>query len=323
MHIPNYSVSSSLGLKSTKFLIACWIAASSTALPQAAPGDRPVPTELKLWPGLAPGETAGHIEALGPERDTTRADGQRIAGRPVIRLGGVTEPTLTFYPAPGDGVKPLVLVCPGGGYHILAWDLEGTEVCEWLNEIGYHAALLKYRVPRRENQPAHLAPLQDAQRAMSLIRARATDWQVDSDHIGVLGFSAGGHLAAVLSTGQPERAYKQVDASDEHGFRPQFTLLIYPANLIQRNADPAGQISPLLTVNPSTPPTFLAMTQDDAVGVEHVLHYAVALQQNRVPLEMHVYPEGGHGYGLRRTELPVTHWHDRATDWLRWLRTRN
>jgi acetyl esterase/lipase len=228
------------------------------------------------------------------------------------------------YPAPNrTEPSPAVLVCPGGGYHILAWDLEGTEVCEWLNSIGYTAVLLKYRVPRRENLARHLPPLQDAQRAMSLIRHHAEEWKVDPEWIGALGFSAGGHLAAVLSTGTEKRVYESVDAADKQAFRPNYTLLIYPGYLMSREPEHPGALASELKVHEQTPPTFMVMTQDDGVGVDNVLYYALALHAGKVPVELHVYPQGGHGYGLRKTELPVTHWAERATDWLRQINPPN
>jgi acetyl esterase/lipase len=222
------------------------------------------------------------------------------------------------YPAPRDrATGAAVVVCPGGGYHILAMDLEGTEVAEWLNSLGVTAALLKYRVPARQGRERHAAPLQDAQRALGLFRSRAAEWGVDPRRIGVLGFSAGAHLSAVVSTRDTPRTYAPVDAADEVSCRPDFTLLIYPAYLTaQKEGD---KIAPELTITSNTPPTFLVQTQDDSVRVETSVFYYLALKQAKVPVEMHLYPSGGHGYGLRRTRDAVTSWPQQAEQWLRGL----
>ncbi|MFN0066872.1 MAG: alpha/beta hydrolase [Limisphaerales bacterium] len=283
----------------------------------AAPLFAAAPSPVKLWPGTPPGDQGG----LPPEADTTKDTDNLVAGRRLIRLGNVSEPSLAFFPAPaGTANGACVLVCPGGGYHILASDLEGTEVCDWLNSLGVHAALLKYRVPRRPGREPHAAPLEDAQRAMGLLRQRATEWGVDTNRIGVLGFSAGGHLAAVLSN-TPQRAYPRVDAADDLPARPNFAVLIYPGYLTDK--DQGDRVRPELPLSTNTPPTFLAITQDDPVRVETALGYAAGLQRERVPFELHVHPRGGHGYGLRRTDNPVTWWPDRAGEWMKfngWLK---
>ncbi len=275
-----------------------------------------VPRTVTLWPSGAPDERG----ALPTEQDTTKPTDALIAGRRVIRLGNVSQPSLTLYPAPRrKSTGTTVLVCPGGGYYILAMDLEGTEICEWLNSIGVHAALLKYRVPRRAGSPSAPAALQDAQRAFSLLRAHSVEYGVGSGPIGVMGFSAGAHLSAALSTSE-RRIYPSQDAADQGSFRPDFTALIYPGGLVQK--DSGDHIAPELKLSMATPPTFLAMSQDDPVRVENVIQYAAALQAAHVPLEMHVYPKGGHGYGLRRTGAAVTSWPDRMADWMRgngWL----
>jgi acetyl esterase/lipase len=274
------------------------------------------PPPVLLWPERPPGETT----ELGPETDTTKPTDNLIAGRRLIRLGNVFQPSIQiFKPPQGSSTGASVLVCPGGGYHILALDLEGTEVCDWLTKAGITAVLLKYRVPRRPNLPPHLAPLQDAQRAMGLLRQRAGELEIDPNRIGVLGFSAGGHLAAVLSTTR-KRAYERIDAADDLDPRPNFTVLIYPGYLVEKVS--GGRISPELQITAETPPTFLAMTQDDPVGADNALHYALALHAAKVPFSLHLYPTGGHGYGLRRTDNPVTTWPDRVLEWLtsgKWL----
>ena len=266
---------------------------------------------MKLWPGIAPGDKGG----LGQEIDTTTAKDNLIAGRSVIRLGNVSDPTITVYPpTQGKDTGAAVVVFPGGGFHILAMDLEGTEVCAWLNSIGVTGVLLKYRVPAREGRPEYAAPLQDAQRALGIVRSHAKEWGIDPHRIGVLGFSAGGHLAATLSANSQARTYPRVDESDDAGCRPDFQILIYPGGVVERGG---YALAPDVAVTAKTPPTFLVMAQDDPVRPENVLGYAMALEGEKVPMELHVYPSGGHGYGLRPTRDFVTSWPQRAADWMR------
>jgi len=269
-------------------------------------------TTISLWPNGAPGEKGN----LSEEKDTTKPTDNLVAGKPLIRLGNVSQPTISVYHPPADkDAGAAVLVCPGGGYNILAMDLEGTEICEWLNSIGVTGVLLKYRVPKREGLERHAAPLQDAQRAIGLIRQRAAEWKLDPKKIGVLGFSAGGHLAAAASCNYERRTYSAIDDADAQSCRPDFTVLIYPAYLtVKTNGD---QVAPELPITTNTPPTFIAISADDPVRVENAMFYALALKNATVPTELHVYPKGGHGYGLRRTQEPVTTWPDRVADWMR------
>jgi acetyl esterase/lipase len=267
---------------------------------------------IALWTGDAPGEKG----KTGEERDLTKPTDRKVAGKSVIRLGNVSNPTLSIFRPPSDKNNgTAVLVFPGGGYNILANDLEGTEVCQWLNSLGVTAVLVKYRVPRRGGLEKHAAPLQDAQRAMGLVRQHASEWEIDPKRIGVIGFSAGGHLAAALSANCKERTYSSVDSADTLSCRPDFALLIYPAYLTKTNE--LTKLSTEVEVTTNHPPTFLVMAEDDPVHVENVLSYSLALKQAKVSFELHVYPSGGHGYGLRRTEKMVTTWPDRAADWLR------
>ncbi|MFO1498161.1 MAG: alpha/beta hydrolase [Verrucomicrobiota bacterium] len=274
---------------------------------------------IELWPGGAPSEAG----TLKEEQDTTKPGDQLIAGKPVIRLGNVSKPTVSIYrPPAGQENGTAVLVCPGGGYHILAMDLEGTEVCEWLNSIGVTAALLKYRVPKREGVERHVLPLQDAQRAMGLLRAKANELHLDPQRIGALGFSAGGHLIAALATAGDQRTYPAVDSADSQKATPDFNVLIYPGAIVPK--DQGDQISPTVAVSAHHPPTFLAMAEDDPVRVENAVAYFLALKNAGIPAELHVYPTGAHGYGLRRSEHLVTTWPDRVTDWMRsrgWLKS--
>jgi len=262
---------------------------------------------ISLWPATAPGEKGD----IGPERDQPPREGQK----PVRRVTDVSQPTLSvFRPAADKDTKSAVVICPGGGYSILAWDLEGTEIAEWFNSIGVTGIVLKYRVPARKDRPRHEAPLQDAQRAIGIVRERASELGIDPQRIGVLGFSAGGHLAATLSNNYQARTYETVDQADGLSCRPDFSLLIYPAYLVQNKST---ELAPEIKVTDQTPPTFIAMTEDDGVRVECALYYYVALKNAKVPAEMHLYPTGGHGYGLRPSPALVTTWPQRAEQWLR------
>jgi acetyl esterase/lipase len=284
---------------------------SVAALTGFAAVSKPIP----LWPGRAPGEMA----ELPPEANMTKPKDRTVAGKTVVRMGNVSAPTITIYsPEAAKANGAAVIVCPGGGYSILAIDLEGTEVCEWFNSIGVTAVLLKYRVPKRPGLEKHAAPLQDAQRAMGMVRSRAGELGIDPQRIGVLGFSAGGHLAAVLSNQHEARTYPVIDDADKVSCRPDFTVLIYPAYLTVKEKNDA--VAPELPVSATnTPPTFIAQTEDDSVRVETGLFYYLALKNAKVPAEMHLYPTGGHGYGLRRTENDVTSWPDRVNDWMKTL----
>ena len=259
---------------------------------------------LRLWNGQAPGEK-GDIgaEKLLPPR----------GAKPVQRLSNVTNPTISLYQPPADkATGAAVLVCPGGGYNILAMDLEGTEVADWLNSIGVTAILLKYRVPRRKNQPKHQAPLQDAQRAMSLVRAHAEQWGIDAQRIGILGFSAGGHLSAATSTNFDRRHYEAIDDHDKLSSRPDFMVLIYPAYLLNGTV-----LADEIRVNKKTPPTFLVHAGNDGISAENSARFYLSLKQAGVAGELHIYASGGHGFGLRPTAFACSSWPKRCEAWLR------
>lgn len=242
-----------------------------------------------------------------------------IAGRRVIRLGNVGDPTITIYQPKHNNTGAAVVVFPGGGYHILAMDLEGTEVCQWLNSIGVTGILLKYRVPEVKGQPAYEAPLQDAQRAMGIVRQHAKEWRIDPKKVGVLGFSAGGNLGAEISNRFEKRAYDPIDPADQESCRPDFAILIYPAYLAVKNSEGRYELAPGLHLTANTPPTFLVQAEDDPVHVENSLFYYLALKDAKVPAEMHLYSTGGHGYGLRKTDKPITGWPHAAEQWMRSL----
>jgi acetyl esterase/lipase len=255
---------------------------------------------------LFPNGVPGGKRDLGPEKDMTTAKDGLVMGKPVIRLGNITEPSLRYFPAPESGNSgAAVVIFPGGGYSILAYDLEGTEVCTWLNSIGVNAVLVKYRVPEPPNVPRYQGPLEDARRAVTYTRAHSAEWHLDSHKVGVLGFSAGGHLSALISTDPGDASAK-----------PDFALLIYPAYLA---AGPKlEQLAPEIEVTSSTAPTFLIQTEDDPVHVENSLVYYRALKDNKVSAEMHIFAQGGHGYGLRHNpKRPVTEWPKLAESWLR------
>lgn len=266
---------------------------------------------IALWPGNPPGDKGN----IGEEKDNTKPTDNKVGGKDVIRIGNISKPTITIYPAPKNTANgSAVIVCPGGGYSILALDLEGTEVCEWLNSIGVTAILLKYRVPVREGQPRYQPPLQDAQRAMGLVRTNAAKLGINPAHIGIMGFSAGAHLSAALSTNYDKRTYEAVDVADNTSCKPDFVMLVYPAYLTIKEQN--DKVAPELTITKNTAPTFLAQTEDDPVRVESSLFYYVALKNAGVPAEMHLYAKGGHGYGLRKSALSITTWPQRAEEWM-------
>jgi acetyl esterase/lipase len=272
-------------------------------------------TTLPLWPVTPPG--APNVAAGQQEHDTTTPTDDMIAGKRVARIGFVSKPTLAFYPAPsGRNTGAAVVVFPGGAYEVLAYDLEGTEVCDWLNGIGVDCVLVKYRVPDAGPFPKYTQDLADAQRAVRMVRQHASEWHIDPHRVGVLGFSAGGHLVAVLGAHAADSVYPPIDAADKRNARPDFTLLIYPAYL---QLNDTHTLSPEVKPLALTPPSFLIQTEDDPEKVENAWAYYEALKQAKIPAEMHLFANGGHGYGLRPTKLPVTHWPDLATIWLHTL----
>jgi len=291
------------------FLVVAFISASGFA---QKPGWQPAPshTTLPVWPGAAPGAPPNP----GLEVDTTTAKDNMIAGKPIVRLGNVSVPTLTLYSPKGRSTGAAVVVFPGGAYRILAIDLEGTEVCDWLNSADITCVLLKYRVPGSGPYPKSTAALQDAQRAVGLVRAHAAEWHIDPQRIGVLGFSAGAHLAAALSTHFDQRLYDPIDAADKLSCRPDFAVIVYPGYLAiaEQNFTANSEIH----VTENTPPSFIVQTEDDPAHVENATVYFLALKNARVPAELHIYAQGGHGYGLRRTALPVIGWPQLVETWL-------
>jgi acetyl esterase/lipase len=291
------------------FLIAAVLGWSTSLIAQWPPA--PGHTALQVWPHGAPGAAANPA----PEGDTTTAKDHLVAGKAVVRIGNVSLPTLTLYRPAGKSTGAAVVVFPGGGYRILAIDLEGTEVCDWLNSTGITCVLLKYRVPDTGPYPKSAAALQDAQRALGIVRSHAAEWHIDPKRIGVLGFSAGAHLAAALSTHFDKRVYDPIDAADKISCRPDFAVIVYPGYLATEEQNFAANAD----IHPTeqTPTSFIVQAEDDPVHVENSTVYFLALKNAKVPAEMHLYAQGGHGYGLRRTELPVTGWPQLVETWLR------
>ena len=266
---------------------------------------------LNVWPNEPPGEAMD----VGPEQDMTKDTDNLIAGRRIIKLGNVTTPQAHVY-LPPENVRTgaSVVICPGGGFSILAWDLEGTEVAQWLNTQGVAAIVLKYRVPTRSQNPRWLAPAQDAQCTVSLVRQHAADWKLDIEKVAILGFSAGG-MTAIKATLAPERLYETVDDAETQPFKANRMILIYAAGL-PNSGD--GFTDGQDTIDSSTPPVFMAHAFDDFVPVKGAAHLMLALKEAGVPSELHVYDAGGHGYGLRqRSDLPVTTWTEPCEAWLR------
>jgi acetyl esterase/lipase len=262
---------------------------------------------IKLWPGKAPGET----KDIGPEKLTEPKKGQID----VKRLGNVSEPTITVYSPPKEKANgTAVIVAPGGGYNILAIEHEGSDVCEWLNKLGVTAVLLKYRVPKREAQtPDNLAMVQDAQRAVTLVRARSKELGIDPTRVGMLGFSAGGHLTVCTALAK-QRVYDKVDEVDVTFTQvPNFCILVYPAYLV----DKGGSLKAEFVVTKDLPPMFFAHSTDDPVTSESSVALYMALKKAGVPAELHLYASGGHGYGMRKIPHPCASWPDRAGDWMK------
>ena len=274
------------------------------------------PEVMNIWPAAAPGET----KQLPPERDMTKPTDPLVGGRAIIKLGNVSTPQVAVYrPDEAKDTGAAVVICPGGGHHILAYDHEGTEVADWLNSIGVTGIVLKYRVPARQTTHRWQAAVQDAQRAMSLVRSRAEDWKIDPKRIGILGFSAGGETAGLTAL-LDERKYEPVDDVDQVSSRPDFAVLIYAGNFYDKDK---RTLRDYVTPSKETPPMFFAHSFDDPVPVENSLLLAAALKKVDVPAELHVYATGGHGFGIRDTGEPCNSWPARCEEWMRrmgWLK---
>jgi acetyl esterase/lipase len=295
-------------------LVVCGGAYAKTVTWQPAAGH----TQIPLWPGTPPDAQP----VPGPEYTVTGH--KLIGGKTVVGVYNVSRPTMTVYAPTGKNTGAAVVVFPGGGFQGLAMDLEGTDVCDWLTPRGITCVLLKYRVPSKpydwhcDCRPHDFAlsvpSLEDAQRALRLVRSHAAQWHIDPHKVGVLGFSAGGYLVAEVSTNFKRRLYAPVDAADKQSSRPDFAVAVYPGHL----ATDDDTLNPNVAVSRETPPTFLVQAEDDYVdGVNQSLVYYTALAKAGVPAEMHLYAHGSHAFGLRRTQLPITGWPRLVEAWLR------
>jgi len=286
---------------------------------QPSPGH----TQIMLWPG----GVAPDVRSSPDSESVVTYSTKPVAGRPWTYILNVTRPTFTVYSRTGKNTGAAIVVFPGGGYQILAIDLEGTEVCDWLTANGITCVLLKYRVPHSGPSwqrdcncminPKPAPAVEDAQRTLGLVRQHAAEWHIDPHKIGVLGFSAGGHLVAAISNGYQQRLYRAVDAADAESCRPDFAVALYPGHLWIPNG---GQyaFNPDIHVTRDTPPTFLLQAETDTVdNVNQSLVYYIALKDAGVPTEMHLYADGGHAFGLRRTKDPITEWPQLVEKWLR------
>ena len=253
---------------------------------------------IYLWPGKVPGELK---EKQPPVIDTSKND-------KILRFDEVTNPAIEVF-LPDKAIKSgsAVIVCPGGGYNILAYDLEGTEIAGWLNRLGFTAFVLQYRIPDKKG-----GALQDVQRAMRIVRNNPHKWNIDPEKIGVMGFSAGGSLSARASTLFNKKTYPPVDKSDSLSCRPSFTILIYPAYLDQ---GPSLTLTPELELSKDVPPIFIFQTADDPYG-NSALVMAGALRNAKLPVELHFLSTGGHGYGLRPGKVAAETWPLLAEKWL-------
>ncbi len=293
---------------------ACGGLSAQTPVWQPSPGH----TQVPIWPRSVP-----DAKPVPGAEYSKLVEGELVAGKPWVEVGNVSQPTMTVYSPKGKNTGVAVVVFPGGGFEILAIDLEGTEVCDWLTSRGITCVLLKYRVPglpydwhcncRRDDFVKPTMALEDAQRTIGLVRFHAAEWHIDPRKIGVLGFSAGGYLVAEISTNFENRLYPSVDSADKESCRPDFAVALYPGHLATH-----GGLNPNVPVTRRTPPTFLLQAEDDRVdNVNDSLAYYTALKNAGVPAEIHLYAHGGHAFGLRRTKFPITDWPRLVETWLR------
>lgn len=260
--------------------------------------DQPKEThfEINLWPVA--------------ESDTSTAEPLPSRGDGVIRLANVNHPSMEVFTVEAENPQPAVLIFPGGGYAYMALNKEGTKVAQWFNEIGMTAIVVKYTVPNDRE-----AAFKDGMRAMRLARGHAEEWNIDPDRIGVMGFSAGGHLSARLSTDFNNQNYEAIDAADNLSVRPDFSMLIYPAYLDNESGD---ELAPEIPISDMIPPTFMVQTKDDVNYVGGTILYNQALDSTDVSKTFHLFEEGGHGYGMKASsEYEVSKWTELAKEWLK------
>src|SRR5437870_5734611 len=276
------------------------------------------PLVVEIWPGNVPDES-GKIGAerfrMSPKLDRKQVE----VTEPTRMITDVTKPTVTIYRPPKEKDSgTAMLICPGGGYWNLYWQLEGEEVAEWLNSFGVTGIILKYRVPRRPDEPQGepaRRPLQDAQRALSLVRSNAREWGIDPRRIGIVGFSAGGHLAIATATNFDKRTYELIDDVDKISCRPDFAIAAYSGYLKAKDKD---ELAPGLRIPSGTPPIFLAHGGDDIVSPpENSLLMYLALKRAGVPAELHIYATATHDFGVRKSDCPCSTWTESCATWLR------
>jgi acetyl esterase/lipase len=282
---------------------------------------------IPVWAGNPPGETL-------PEKPETISR-NRSGNRAIISISDIWNPSLDFFPAPTEtNTETAVVICPGGAYQSLAYDHEGIRVAQWFNSIGVNAIILKYRVPRRPNTVFGELPLKDAQRALSLVRAKSTEWKINPARVGIMGFSAGGHLSALASVA-PARTYEPQDDPDKFSCRPDFSILIYPAYMTEKGKDSYGfskqrnaklsedALTPRTTPGPGTPPAICIHSANDPYTSDGSLLYFRALRKANISAELHIYATGGHGWGMKKGSEPSETWNAAVASWLKhtgWLK---
>jgi acetyl esterase/lipase len=277
--------------------------------------------QIPIWPA---GKMPDALSNVEPESVKTRTE--LVAGKPWTEIDHVSQPTMTIYSPKIKNTGVAVIVFPGGGFNVLAIDLEGTEICEWLASQGITGILLKYRVP--DSGPAwhddchcNIHPkaptaLQDAQRTIGLIRLNASKWGINPNKIGVIGFSAGGYMVPLLSTHFKKRAYSPMDAADKESCRPDFAIALYPGHMEKKKRE--FVLNSEIIFTKETPPTFIVQAENDPMdNINNSLLYYIGLKNAGVPIEMHLYAEGGHAFGLRRTKFPITEWPQLVAIWLK------
>lgn len=289
-----------------RFVRRCAWLALVCGLPCTVQADEGTSRTVAVWPQLAPGETQASTGVEWPRR--------KHENPPATRIGDITKPTLKiFEPSAAARNGTAVIILPGGGFGKIVPDKEGSEFATVLTRLGVTAAVLHYRT-KTPYVPGWFRPLQDAQRAVRLLRARADEWQLRADRIGIVGFSAGGQVAARVATGFETPSYVALDDVDAKSCRPDFAMLLYPWRMM----DPlTGALYREIQVTAETPPTFLMHAHDDASSSLNSVLYYTALTTHGVAAELHIFQNGGHGYGLREVEGSLVHtWADRAVEWL-------
>jgi acetyl esterase/lipase len=277
--------------------------------------------QLPIWTKIIP--DSGLIKGT---ETVTQETNHLVAGKPWTWVTNVSHPTITIYSPKEKNTGAAVIIFPGGGYQGLAIDLEGSEICKWLTSIGVTGILLKYRVPNsgphwdsichcHKDAEKPLA-LEDAQRTLGLVRFHAKEWNINPDKIGVIGFSAGGHLVANISTHYNDRVYPIMDEEDKESCKPNFAIAVYPGHILEHTTE-EYELNPTIPINNNTPPTFLLQAGNDPVDtIQNSLVYYIALRKAGVSTEYHIYAEGRHAFGLRKTNLPITNWTQLVETWL-------